>query len=277
MAPPKPGPGLMDLDEARAQLQTIYIGRTMEFVDATESTQDDVRRRAETGAAEGLVIVAGRQTAGRGRQGHTWFSPPRTGLYVSILLRPLMESLPLLPLALGLSAAEAVERTASRRPTLKWPNDIYLDGGKLGGIIAESQIQDDSVAFVVAGIGINLDSPLLGWPGELEKAAVSLGGRARKADLLPELLNAVERNHEHLKAGRDAQVLEAYRALCLDRAGRPITVHSAEGRQRMATAIDVAEDGSLLVEYSDGSREHIYGEMVSLRDRDAQPEGSPIL
>src|SRR5690606_18635680 len=108
---------------------------------------------AERGSPEGSVIVADAQTAGRGRAGRRWWSPPGAGLYVSIVLRPPREVVPLLTLAAGVAAAEGVEAATSLGVAVKWPNDLYVAGRKLGGILTESR---GGLSCVIVGAGINV-------------------------------------------------------------------------------------------------------------------------
>lgn len=244
------------------RLTTYYIGRYLEQAWIVESTQDEVRRRAAEGAPEGLVVVAERQTAGRGRKGDRWFSPAGSGLYLSLLLRPRFPDVMLIPLALGLAAAQAVDAVSKHRPDLKWPNDIMIGDRKLGGVIAESQMQEGQVLFVVAGIGINVSEPVEGWPPELASTAASLGPDVDREWLLPELLNAIEANYEAIKTGHSAAMLAEYRNRCPYRRGAPVMITAGDGVREEAQAIEIEADGSLLVEMPDGTRQRLYGHQV---------------
>ncbi len=139
------------------------------WVAETGSTNRDLLAVAASGAAEGHVLVADHQTAGRGRLDRTWIAPPGASLLVSVLLRPVLppEELFLLTLACGLAAGDAVAEVAGVQPGLKWPNDVVVVGGplsdrKIGGILAESHVAEGRVDAVVVGMGLNLN-----WPAEL--------------------------------------------------------------------------------------------------------------
>ncbi len=121
-----------------------------------DSTNRHVLDQARRGAPQGLVAVADHQTAGRGRLGREWVSPPGASLLASVLWRPELpvERLHLLTFAMGLAAAAACQRVARFRPGLKWPNDLVVDGAKLAGVLAEADLP-----VVVVGIGVNLDWP----------------------------------------------------------------------------------------------------------------------
>src|SRR5256885_11099913 len=121
-----------------------------------DSTMLEAARLAEAGGAHGAVVVADEQTAGQGRHGHRWHSEPNSGLYVSIVLRPVVQpdSLPVLTLALGLAAADAIAETAGLTCDIRWPNDVMLEGRKVAGILVQLL---DSAA--IAGIGVNGNHP----------------------------------------------------------------------------------------------------------------------
>ena len=159
------------------------LWREVRVVAETGSTNADLLAQAGAGAAEGLVLVAEAQTAARGRQGRQWTSPPRAALTFSVLLRPRGVPPALLgwvPLLAGVAAAAAVRAVTGVEATLKWPNDVLADGGKLGGILAER-----SGPAVVVGIGINVWQDRAGLPGDAATSlllAAPAGGAARDGD-----------------------------------------------------------------------------------------------
>jgi BirA family biotin operon repressor/biotin-[acetyl-CoA-carboxylase] ligase len=200
---------LLSLDAAEITNVVVHPGglwREVQVVGETGSTNADLLAQAGAGAAEGLVLVAEAQTAARGRQGRQWTSPPRAALTFSVLLRPRGVPPALLgwvPLLAGVAAASAVSSVASVETTLKWPNDLIADGGKLGGILAER-----SGPVVVVGIGINVWQDRAGLPGDAATSVLleaQAGSPARDRDggaaevpgrrelLLAELLAALSR------------------------------------------------------------------------------------
>lgn len=147
------------------------------------STNDVARRTAESGTAEGAVVLADEQTDGRGRRGRTWLAPAGASLSMSMVMRPPTAAASrILTLRLGLAAARAIERTLPIRVRLKWPNDLVAQGRKLGGILCEAVLTDDRVDFVIAGIGLNLRRPPHGWPPDVAARAISLDEVAASAD-----------------------------------------------------------------------------------------------
>jgi BirA family biotin operon repressor/biotin-[acetyl-CoA-carboxylase] ligase len=138
----------------------------------TDSTNSRARELAEAGAAHGTVVTAGEQSAGRGRQGRTWTAPPGKALLYSAVLRPLDRRHLQLPLAVPLAVCEAAEELQEGiECTIKWPNDIWLDGRKLAGILIEARPQD---GWAVIGVGLNLTIAPGEFPAELRETAISL-------------------------------------------------------------------------------------------------------
>lgn len=153
----------------------VAIVTRIEVYDGTESTNDDVRRLGAEGAQEGTVVLAERQTSGRGRLGRTWESPERLGLYLSVLLRP-AEAPSLIgryAIAAAVAACEACRRFSDERVVIKWPNDLLADGAKLAGILAEIR-HGGSGAELVIGFGVNVHQSAGDFPEPLRSSATSL-------------------------------------------------------------------------------------------------------
>jgi BirA family biotin operon repressor/biotin-[acetyl-CoA-carboxylase] ligase len=167
------------------------------------STMEEAARLAEAGCAHGTVVIADEQTAGQGRHGRRWHSEPGAGLYASIVLRPELgpDTLPVLTLALGLAAADAIAETAGLKCDLRWPNDVMLEGRKVAGILVQLL---DSVA--IAGIGVNVNH--CEFPPEIAAEATSLrivlNRPYSREQLLVTLLEAVER-YGGVLAGEDGR------------------------------------------------------------------------
>jgi BirA family biotin operon repressor/biotin-[acetyl-CoA-carboxylase] ligase len=190
----------LDADLAR----TMYAGK-LHFSPVTGSTNSDAMAAARSGAPHGAVFFADEQTAGRGRGDHAWHSAAGEGLYVSVLLRPDLPPafLPLLPLAAGLAAVDAIRAVTGLVIDLRWPNDLLLGPRKTGGILVEAQSQAQpeaaAIAFAVVGIGINVHQrsfdPGLATPAtslDLEAGYV-FGQRTSRQALLTGLLKSLER------------------------------------------------------------------------------------
>lgn len=185
---------LAALDAALAS--TIFAGK-LHFSSITDSTNMDGVAAARTGAPHGSVYFADEQRAGRGRGDHAWASTKGEGLYVSVLLRPQIPAvrLPLLPLAAGLAAAEAIREVAGLTADLRWPNDLLLGPRKVVGILVEAQTKSSVIAYAVVGIGINVHQRV--FDPELATHATSLDLEAdhpvSRQVLLVSLLKSLQR------------------------------------------------------------------------------------
>lgn len=215
------------------------FGRPHRHHRRTDSTNARAKELAEAGAPGGLVVTADEQSAGRGRQGRSWFAPPGTALLYSALLRPLGDAR-LLPLAVPLAVCEACEQVAPVRCEVKWPNDVWVEGRKLAGVLIEGRPEEE---WAVIGVGLNVAVPAGSFPPELRESAVSLGTGAPPsiADSLDALNSALGR---WVNRGDD-EILEGFRARDALR-DRWIGWDGGEG---IAAGIDAA--GHLLVERDD--------------------------
>lgn len=197
-------------------------GRPVVYLPAVDSTNTYALSPVLRGAAAGTLIVAETQTAGRGRLGRQWLSPPGCGLYLSLLLRPALsgEALPRVTLAAGVAVCLAVEQATGLQPKLKWPNDILLDGKKAGGILTETAGMAPGAAeprpLVVVGIGVNVNTPAALFPGPLAAHATSLlaaaGRPFARSLILTALAAEVERAVAALEQGRWPEILRQWRA-----------------------------------------------------------------
>jgi BirA family biotin operon repressor/biotin-[acetyl-CoA-carboxylase] ligase len=230
----------------------VTFGLPRRHLRRCESTNTIARELAADGAPGGTVITADEQTAGRGRQGRSWVAPPGGALLYSAILRPLDRRHVLLPLAAPLAVADAVERLGEDEVTVKWPNDIWLGGRKVAGILIEARPQD---GWAVIGIGVNVSIEPEELPAELRDTATSIGRGAtveEAALALDEALTA------WVGAKPDA-VLEGFRSRDALR-GREVSWSDGEG---VADGID--DDGNLLVLRPDGDRVALGAGEVHLR------------
>jgi BirA family biotin operon repressor/biotin-[acetyl-CoA-carboxylase] ligase len=229
--------------------QRAAFGRPHRHFRHTDSTNARAKELASLGAPSGLVITADEQDAGRGRQGRTWFAPPRTALLYTALLRPLGERR-LLPLAVPLAVCEAAEAVAQVSCRVKWPNDVWAEGRKLAGVLIESRPETGGGGWAVIGVGLNVAVPPDAFPDELTASAATLHSDGGAGPTVPDALAALNEALGRWVDTTDAEVLAAFRerdAL----AGRRISWdEGAESGE--ATGIDAA--GHLLVEMEGGER-----------------------
>jgi len=182
--------------ELRAGLEGLRIGNEMVVVEETESTNDLVWKAVERGEPEGFVVFAERQTKGRGQYGRRWESAPYLGLWFSILLRPALTlaQSPKLTVQLAEAVAATIAEETGCAPTLKWPNDIYVSGRKVAGVLIEGRTASDGSYVAVAGIGINVNQTIEDFPEELREIAGSLATTTGKKFSRSKLAAALLRN-----------------------------------------------------------------------------------
>jgi BirA family biotin operon repressor/biotin-[acetyl-CoA-carboxylase] ligase len=238
----------------------------VEWTDEIPSTSDRLKALARAGAAEWTAVLADRQTGGRGREGRAWASPAG-GLYLSVLLRPRFAAVGLLPLAAGVAVAEAVAEWGIAAQ-LKWPNDVLLDGRKLGGVLAEASSGSGGVDWVVLGIGVNVAVTREALPPDVRDAAASLADassvRPPVSDVAAAVLAHLRLCYDGLRAD-PPRIVETWRARAVDWWGELVDVETARGtlRGRMR---GVDTDGALLVDL-EGEESHriLSGEVRRLR------------
>ncbi len=222
---------MLDTEAVAARLP----GRRLSYFASLGSTMTEAARLAAEGAPSGTAVIAEEQTAGQGRLGRGWHSEPGSGLYVTVVLRPKVapEALPVLTLAMGLAAAEAIARAADLECDLRWPNDLMLDGRKVAGILA--QLVEGAA---IVGIGINVNHAA--FPAELAAQAASLrmvSGRTHsREDLLVELLEAADRFAKMLAEGGVKPVLELFARRSSYASGKRVAVEQPGGVVEGTTA-----------------------------------------
>jgi BirA family biotin operon repressor/biotin-[acetyl-CoA-carboxylase] ligase len=244
-------------------LTTRFVGRRLEYRAVLGSTQDLARRLAQAGAAEGTVVLAGRQTAGRGRLGRSFISP-RGGLYFTVVLRPAPEHLRPLPIIAALAVARGLERVAGLRTALKWPNDVLVGGRKVCGILVESELMGQAVSYALVGIGLNVNADMAAYPeiaAIATSAAVEAGCPVSREALAAVVLSELEALYLAAQAGRWVQ--DEWRAR-LETLGRQVRVTFGQTVEE-GLAEDVDGDGSLILRRADGSRVTIVAGDVTLR------------
>lgn len=232
------------------------------------STNDVARRLAADDAAHGTVVLADEQLAGRGQSGRSWASPPGLGIWMSLVLRPEDLSAPgLLPLYVGLAAATALDDFCRpRRVRIKWPNDLFLGGRKLGGVLCEASWTAAGPAWVVVGIGVNVLQRAEEIPSEIRDSATSLrretGRAAPRAQIARSLAVAIAELRHFAPDPELCGRLNDRDAL----RGKPVRiVDSASGEHQLSgRAAGIAEDGALRVRTAAGELKHVRAGSVRL-------------
>lgn len=189
-----------DPDEIQNLLHTKVLGRSLFVFNRIGSTNEFLRRLARRGGAEGTTIIADEQTAGRGRLGRSWHSPPGKGLWFSFLLRPQLqtEKVGLISLAIAAVIADTFSQACNLECAVKWPNDVLIAGKKVCGILCETQISPVGVESIVAGVGVNVNQRYNDFAGEWRAHATSLllasGNMWDRQTLFAKLMKAFDQN-----------------------------------------------------------------------------------
>lgn len=224
------------------------VGRAIHALDTIDSTQAQLARLAAEGAAEGTVVTARHQTAGRGRRGRHWWDEPGQSLLLSVLLRPSIPTAhaPQLSLVAGLAVADALAAAAGLTAQIRWPNDVMVGGKKICGVLPEAVSRADGrVGHVLLGIGINVDQTE--FPQDLRDTATSLrletGMAHDHRQLLSAVLEALDRRYGEWLAAGFAGLREEWRRRASTLGQR---VRTGDGRE--GVAVDVDETGALLVD-----------------------------
>ncbi|MBQ8894437.1 MAG: biotin--[Clostridia bacterium] len=235
----------------------------IETVPLIDSTNRAVKDLAEQGAPEGLVFFAEEQTAGRGRMGRSFFSPPGSGLYFSVLLRP-KDTDPLkITVAAGVAVARAVQETLGLELQIKWVNDLYFKNKKVCGILAEGLVSEEGLEYCVLGVGVNVFAPRAGF-GELDVIAGALLEEPRdglRAKLAAAILNHFSALYENLE---DPAILQEYRGRSYLQ-GKTVTALRGNERFR-AMVVGIDDTAALLLKRENGQVVALSSGEVQLED-----------
>ncbi len=249
-------------------LSTSDLGCEVLAFDELPSTNEEAMRLGRAGARHGTIVVAERQTAGKGRRGRSWSSPPGVNLHLSAILRPELPAAraPELTLVAAVALCETL-REAGVEARIKWPNDVEASGRKLAGILTELHADGDRVGFVVLGLGVNLNVAVADLPEELHGIATSArelrGEPVPRALFCAALLTRLETWLDTHDLSGFEPVLARWRELS-STLGRPVRVSEAD-RVVEGVAEDVAPDGALLVRTAAGVERVVAGDVVTLR------------
>lgn len=259
-------PGRLCAGELLARLGEKRM-ESVACLESVGSTNDHLKELAAGGAPAGTVVIANEQTAGRGRQGRSFLSPPDAGIYLSMLFRPECDAGSVSQLTAWTGAAVCRALASSGVSAgVKWVNDIVMNGRKLGGILTELAVEGESgrIQYAVIGVGVNAGQD--SFPPELADIAASVymetGRRIPRGALAADIIRELDALRADFP-GKRAVYLDAYRALCVT-LGREVT-YVSEGAARRGTAEGIADDFALLVRRPDGSTEALRSGEVSVR------------
>lgn len=262
-------PDLLTSAEITPLLGTRWMGRQVHCFRTVDSTNSEAYQLGMKGAPEGAIVVAEGQEKGRGRLGRTWISPPFLNLYLSVILRPKIppQQASVLTLMAAVATAEAVAECSGLSPTIKWPNDIFLRGRKLAGLLNEIHSEADHVDFVVLGIGVNLNIEENMFPPELRESATSLkretGQPVSRRHFARGLLEKLETWYERFLAQGNDPVLRGWREKA--QLGTQRVKVTSFGETWVGRARDIDSEGALLLETEGGEIRRVVAGDVEYR------------
>jgi BirA family biotin operon repressor/biotin-[acetyl-CoA-carboxylase] ligase len=243
------------------------LGSTLLRFDTVSSTNDVARELAASGTPEGHCVIAREQTAGRGRQGRSWSSPPGEGLYLSLILRPEIKAAEsaVLTLAAAVAVAETFEVDFQMSADIKWPNDVLASGRKICGILTESAVENGRLQYAVMGIGVNIAQRSFTFEQGNSATSLSLetGREVAPEAFLKPLLERLEQWYRTASAQPD-RVIARWEELSSYARGCRVRVESSDGSIEGVTR-GLTPRGALIVELSDGETREIVSGEVSLR------------
>ena len=245
-------------------LGTRFIGQRILYYPSLTSTNDVARQEAQRGAAEGTVVVADEQTAGRGRLKRAWLSPVGS-IALSVFLRPDVVQLPSLMMLASLAVVRSLEAVTGLKAQIKWPNDVLINGRKVCGILIESDVRGDTVNYVIVGIGVNVNLRVADFP-EISPIATSLSGElgreVSRLSVIRRLLVEMEKLYSGLSAG--GSLYEEWRSRLVTLGKRVRAATGDTVYEGIAESVD--RDGSLRLRGPDGSLTRIVVGDVTLRE-----------
>lgn len=269
-------PDILNSFEISHGLDTEFIGKYAEYFDVLGSTNDYAKKRAQEGCKEGTVIVADTQEAGRGRLGRTWASPKGKGIWMSVILRPVISpyDVQIITLAASVAVVSAIKKTTGIKAGIKWPNDILLEGKKVCGILTEMSSEMDRVNHLILGIGVNVNQQDKDFTEELRGTAASIRMYAedkklpvtifKRSDIIKNVLTELEAVYIEVCSGRSLNVLNEWRDYSAV-LGKKIRVIYNDS-EIAGIARDITDDGRLVVMCDDGVTREITSGEVSIRD-----------
>jgi BirA family biotin operon repressor/biotin-[acetyl-CoA-carboxylase] ligase len=259
----------LDLSVVSAALADSRLARKFHYFSKIGSTNSYARELAESRATEGEVVVAEAQTQGRGRLGRTWQSPPYANLYFSTVLRPKLPpaQAPQITLMAAVALAETVSMFIPQAATIKWPNDILVEGRKLAGVLTEAACDAERLHYVILGIGVNLNYRLDAMPDEIRERATSIaeitGKSISRESFFIRLIHDLERCYGELEVAGFAAIAARWESHFGLR-GKAVRVELLDQRlEGRAQGIDV--DGALLIEDQQGKLQRVIaGDVIPL-------------
>jgi BirA family transcriptional regulator, biotin operon repressor / biotin---[acetyl-CoA-carboxylase] ligase len=233
-------------------LKTAIVGRNILYYRTLPSTMDFAKKLAREGMGEGVVVLCDEQTEGRGRQGRKWFASPSGSILMSVVFRPTLEQLPQINMLASLAVVFTIQKVTGINSTIKWPNDVLIDGKKVAGILMENVFEGEALEAAIVGVGLNISLDVSAYP-EISSIATSLsaeaGGDFNRDDILRTLLEEMDDLYQAVKRNEDVyhQWLPHVETL-----GKTVRIKSGTSVEE-GLAQSINPDGSLTLRRADGS------------------------
>ncbi|HEX3022535.1 MAG TPA: biotin--[acetyl-CoA-carboxylase] ligase [Lachnospiraceae bacterium] len=261
-------PDVITKEAILSKVDTRRIARKVKFFDEVGSTNTVAKQFAEEQDSDGLLIVAEQQTQGKGRRGRNWDSPKGTGIFMSLILKPVLEpsNASMLTLVAALAVNEGIRKYTGLESFIKWPNDIVVNGKKVCGILTEMSTEVDYINHIVVGIGINVN--MRDFPAEIQHIASSLalesGHQIHRAELIAMIMEQFEHYYEQFLETKDlSNFMDHYNRMLIN-VNREVQIITTE-ESYLAYALGINEHGHLLVRNNEGNISQIYAGEVSVR------------
>jgi len=255
------GPDRLLADEIQTDLKVRRVGKAVICLEETDSTNARARQLGEEGAADGAVIIADRQSAGRGRLGRRWESPTGVNLYTSILLRPLIpvQQAPQLTFLSAVAVAESLSQLYQLPARVKWPNDVLVNGRKIAGLLNEMNAETEQVHFVILGVGVNLNMTGEQFPEELNYPATSVfletGEKVDRVLFIRTFLEKLDGFYTEFIADGFVPIRRRWEALC-ELMNARVRIDQQQGALQ-GTVVGLDNDGALRLQLDDGRVERV--------------------
>lgn len=269
-------PDIINQWEIKEGLDTEIIGKSVYCFSEVDSTNNHAKTLAQNGCDDGTVVLADRQTQGRGRLGKSWDSIDKKGIWMSVVLRPAvgLEDVQIITLAASVAVASALKETMDMEVGIKWPNDIVIDGKKVCGILTEMSMEMERINFLILGIGINFSQKESEFPEELRDRATSLGiylkekqgldiSEFRRGQLVKIILSEIEKIYKKINDGCASEIVKEWKKYSVT-LGKEVLIKYKE-EQYTGTAQDVDRNGRLIVRLDDGTVREVLSGEVSVR------------
>jgi BirA family transcriptional regulator, biotin operon repressor / biotin---[acetyl-CoA-carboxylase] ligase len=262
-------PDLLTYEEVEPYLSTSFIGRNIIHFDSIDSTNSKAKQLADTAHTDGTIIISEEQTSGRGRLGRSWVSPKYKGIWMSIILKPDLNPMEAVKLTqIAAASLTLASKELGINTLVKWPNDIVINHKKVCGILTEMSAELTRINYVIVGIGINVNIDEADFPEDIKPIATSLKIETKASVNRKELVGRILNNFEnlYLKFIKENDIKISLN-ICRENSallGRNIMVIKKDGDVE-AKALNIDEEGRLLVQYADGKQEYVISGEVSIR------------